>query len=517
MTAPITDIVNVSIDAATSTPTRAGFGVPLVVGFHEVFTERVREYTDAADLLADGFVAADAIYRAVVALFAQTPRPVKVLVGRLAETPNAVVLTLTPTVQNKGVYTVTINGVECNAMPALTITPTAANDTAYTININGTAYTVTSDADATATEIVTLFKTAINADTATHFLTATGTTTLILTPAAGKTATVTTTGTVGALAVAANTATEICDALRSSIQASAQATTFVETGTATLILTAGVSGAVPEVSYSTNLSCQNTTADAGIATDLVPIRAERDDWYGLLPVGYSKAEILAAAAAISTLDKIGLYVTDDADVLGSGSSDVLSTAKALSYTNSAIWFSRHPGDYLNACIAGKMLPKDPGSATYAHKTVVGVPVDSLSATQRANLRTKNGNWYETVGGLDLTFEGKMVGGRFIDTTIGIDWLSARMQERVLGVTAGNDKIPMTDQGISMISSEVKAQLLEAENTPFNVLVKGTGVVTAPKRSAVTAAERAARTITMTFTGELAGAIHKTIVNGTVTV
>lgn len=517
MTAPITDIVNVSIDAVTSTPTREGFGIPLVIGYHTEWLERVREYAAADELEDDGFETTDAIYRAAAACFAQNPRPEKVLVGRLAQSPSSVVLTLTPTVQNKGIYGVTINGVECLATPALTLTPTATSLTTYKVTINGVDYSFTSDSDATAAEIVTGLTTAINAATSTHHVTASGTSTLILTPAGGYTPTISVANSTGALAVAANTATEVCDAIRSSIQASAEATTFVETGTTTVVLTATNAGEVPEVSYTSNLTCQNTTADAGISTDITAIRAERDDWYCLLPTSYSKAEILAAAAVIETLDKICAVVTDDADVLTTGTSDVLSSLKALNYTRTSLWYSRHPGDYLNAAIHGKLLPKDPGSATFAEKNVIGVPVDSLSGTQRTNLRDKNGNWFETIGGLDLTFEGKMVGGRFIDTTVGIDWLSARMQERVLAVKAGRDKIPMTDQGIKSISSEVKAQLLEAENDPFNVLVKGSGVVTAPKRSEVSAADRAARTVRMTFTGELAGAIHKTIINGTVSV
>lgn len=65
-----------------------------------------------------------------------------------------------------------------------TLTPTAANTTVYTIALeedNGKlwAFAVTSDADATATEIVTLFKTAINNTDIP--ITASGTATLVLT------------------------------------------------------------------------------------------------------------------------------------------------------------------------------------------------------------------------------------------------------------------------------------------------------------------------------------------------
>lgn len=61
-----------------------------------------------------------------------------------------------------------------------TITPTAVNSTVYNMAINGRAYAYTSDGSATAAEIVTGFTTVINADTA-NGVTASGTTTLILT------------------------------------------------------------------------------------------------------------------------------------------------------------------------------------------------------------------------------------------------------------------------------------------------------------------------------------------------
>ncbi len=61
-----------------------------------------------------------------------------------------------------------------------TITPTAVHSTAYSLSVNGRGYFFTSDADSTATEIVTGFKDLINAD-AGAVVTASGTATLILT------------------------------------------------------------------------------------------------------------------------------------------------------------------------------------------------------------------------------------------------------------------------------------------------------------------------------------------------
>lgn len=61
-----------------------------------------------------------------------------------------------------------------------TVTPTAANSTGYSLSIAGRSYNVVSDASGTATEICDAFRTAINADVD-CLAAATGTATLVLT------------------------------------------------------------------------------------------------------------------------------------------------------------------------------------------------------------------------------------------------------------------------------------------------------------------------------------------------
>jgi len=440
MTAPITDVVNVSIVVQDKTPAQAGFGVPMVYGFHTHFSEHSRVYSDLAGLTADGFTVADAVYRAASAIFAQNPRPESIVVGRAATGLGAFVSTLTPTVLNLAVYTVTIG----------------AGSLAKT-------YSFTSDSTATAAEIAAGLIALINVDTGSHGITASGST--------------------------------------------------------TVVLTHGTPGVVPAVAYSSNLSSQNTTpaqTSSGFAADLQAIRDENDAWYALIPVGYGHAEIADYAAVIEPLAKVAFVVTDDADVLTTATTDTASAAKTLNYARTAVWFSRTPAAYLNAAMAGVGLPQKPGSITYAYKTPVGVPTENLTATQRTNLRAKNASWFETVSGLDVTFEGKMAGGRYIDTTIGIDSLQSDIGASVLAVMAAAPKVPFTDGGIRSLKTALDAAGARAETA--GVLVPGTFSSTAPTRAQTTTLDRAARTLrTLTFTGQVAGAIHKTTISGTVTV
>jgi hypothetical protein len=147
------DIVSVVITTAAAAVTRRGFGVPLILSAHALYTDRVREYEELADLVADGFATTSPEYKAAAAFFAQSPRPEKVKVGRRA---------LKPTLR-------------------YTLTPVVQNEHTYVVTHNGTDYEYESDADATATEICDGLRTAMAAATGVSL---SGTTTLIISASA---------------------------------------------------------------------------------------------------------------------------------------------------------------------------------------------------------------------------------------------------------------------------------------------------------------------------------------------
>lgn len=94
MSAPISDVVFVTITRETQAVTKAGFGVVLVLGTNAPFAERIREYTSAADMLVDGFSSSDEEYLAATAILAQTPRVEKIKIGKKG-TDAAQITTLT--------------------------------------------------------------------------------------------------------------------------------------------------------------------------------------------------------------------------------------------------------------------------------------------------------------------------------------------------------------------------------------------------------------------------------------
>ena len=50
----LTQFANVSITSATQTPSRVGFGTPLVLGYFTAWPDRVRTYSSLTAMVADG-------------------------------------------------------------------------------------------------------------------------------------------------------------------------------------------------------------------------------------------------------------------------------------------------------------------------------------------------------------------------------------------------------------------------------------------------------------------------------
>lgn len=319
------------------------------------------------------------------------------------------------------------------------------------------------------------------------------------------------------LCTAGKTATDICDALRTAVNAGSQAVTA--SGTATLILTADNAGDVFAARVYTDpydhlWARVNGTTDYGIATDLAAILAANDTWFGLVVDNQSEAIINAAAAWCETNRKLFAATTGDTAAItgAAGTGDVVDDQEVASRSFTFCVYSDRPHEYAAAALMGRLFPLTPGSASWAYKTLRNVSTVELSATHRTNLEAKNGNWYCDVAGKGITFPGK-TGLDFIDVTRVVEWVKARVQEDLFYALTSADKIPFTDKGITAVEGVIRGVWTEGvANTALNDDL----AVTVPKASEVSAVDKAARLLSgVKFRGTLAGAIHTLTIAGTV--
>lgn len=318
------------------------------------------------------------------------------------------------------------------------------------------------------------------------------------------------------------TVAEVCTGLAAAINALAGTpVTAVATGGTHIVCTSAVEGILHSYELVTeNLGLRDHTTDPGLATDLNELLAIDPDFYGLALDSQSGHEVFAAAPWAEANRR--LLVVQCADT-GCGdpasTDDLLYNLKSYSLGYTTGWFYPAIGTaagWLAAGLLGNRLPADPGSDTWAFKTIAGVAVLPLSTTARAAILAKHGNVYEVKNGVAVTFPGVVALGEFVDVVRGLDWTRARMQEALFALQTANAKVPFTDEGIRLVAAAI-----------FGVLSAGVDVklfaadpkptVSAPRASAVSSANRSARHLpSVTFAAQLAGAIHTIAVTGTAT-
>ena len=475
----IGSIVNVSISAQTKTVSRAGFGTPLILSSEATTkqTPTAAEYASVDEMLTTNggpFASTDKVVAIATRLFAQSPAPQKVVVGKRGLSTQRVTLAFT----------------------AAELTAIAAGERfsrAYTFTINGQTYTYTSGAaSTTASEFTEGIEATINGDT----------------PAVGAATTV---GTAPVLA------TETAGVLVSIDGADAQGGTS-EAGV--FFDLASVDRTVFNVQDISDASVIDTV---DLAANLLTVRTAidgNDDWYGLITDTHGKEDIadLANSASISGEDKYFFASSPDSDIIASGSSDVASTLQAASVAKVNVFYHPEASTYSpEAAWAGGMLPRDPGSATWKFKTLTGVPTTNLTSGEANQATGKNAAIYVEVGGVGITCDGKGADGEFIDIERFIAFLTARMQENVFTSMVNLPKLPYTADGLGIVESRIR-QTLQLGIRVGGLAPNPAPTVTIPDIDDISDTDKANRELNnVTFTAVLAGAIHKVTINGTLTV
>ena len=262
------------------------------------------------------------------------------------------------------------------------------------------------------------------------------------------------------------------------------------------------------------------SGDATVAASLAAIQNENNDWYGVVVDQAMVADFDDIAAWVETAKKFAIFWTTDANTPDSTkSTDLASVLKAATYDRSAVIYHVQPStgaDYPDAAWMGEGFPYDPGTSTWAYKTLKGVTSDKITGNAESALQGKNCNYYSEVGGVNITQEGKVASGEWIDIIIGTDWIEARLREAVYSALVNNRKIPYDDSGITLIEGLVKGVLNQA--AAAGILQADSIVVTVPRYADIPQADKLARRLPdVKFTALYQGAIHRTTINGTISV
>lgn len=158
----------------------------------------------------------------------------------------------------------------------------------------------------------------------------------------------------------------------------------------------------------------------------------------------------------------------------------------------------------------------PAEATWAYKDLTANPeveISGIDFAQDTFVRDNNGNTYTITGGAEVTLDGKVCGGEYLDIMRGTDWLQAKLVEGAYAPLIANPRVPFTDGGIGLEENAIRGVLTEAE---INLLNAEYTELVVPKEADVSQADKAARNYPgFEFTATYQGAIQKVGISGTI--
>lgn len=252
----------------------------------------------------------------------------------------------------------------------------------------------------------------------------------------------------------------------------------------------------------------------GIIGDII---TETDsDWYALAIESRDAADIEEVAADIQARSRLFIAASADSAILDDqDDTDVASTLLTNSYNRTGlIYHSQAASEYVEGAWFGRQLPEDPGTTNWAYKSLSGIPADSITTAERAALRAKRANYYETVAGNPITYGGyTSEAGQFLDIIRGVDWLRVRMQEDYIALQTAVDRIPYVGGG-EIIESEVVRRRLDI--AVDNGVIEEGYTVTTPTYREQDPTDRSARDYPgITFDATYVGAVNSVGISGVV--
>lgn len=440
----LSNIISLTITRETQTPTRAGFGTPMILAWGPAGAPSNAVYTSASAMADDGWATTDPAYEAAVKLFSQNPAPEEIKVIK----------------KTSSVQTQTIE------IYPRDVSELAEGDE-YKITIGGESFSYTVGSGDTQDDVVNGLATDINTGS-------------------------------GAFTAAADTGNDVVD------------------------VTADSSGFFVYEDPQNVYLLDNTSKSGSEASDLSNAENLDPDWYVMLtPQDHSKALIEEWASEAETRSILYLAQTSDYTVPESDgsdtTSDVMSSLASSSYERTLCFWHQDLGGGAEAALAGNVLPTDPGSITWAYRTLSGIDVTTRNhvagETGFSEIDTKGATWYRVVKGTNLTFDGQVASGEFADVMRGSDWTQARIEENVVALVANADKVPYTDDGVDQVKSEIRSVLRQGIRHGF-LASDPEPTVTAPKVADVSSTDKGDRLLPdVEFEATLAGAIHKTTISG----
>jgi hypothetical protein len=260
-------------------------------------------------------------------------------------------------------------------------------------------------------------------------------------------------------------------------------------------------------------------------------------FYGVIVTSRTQADVLEAAIWVEANQRVMITASavtrnvDTAITTDDGTDAVADSISAICHARGydrtvVLYHEDAAAEYPDAGMLAVFLIRRPGTYTGMFKKITGFTTSNLTPTYSTNALAKKCNIYETIGGKMMVREGTMASGEFFDIIHFCDWFQARMTEAVFGLLARSEKIPFSPEGLVSIRGEMDAvgqlgidiggftKTRYDEDTAEQL---GGYLTIMPNFDDISINDKASRTLNnVKFKAFLAGAVHKVMIYGTVT-
>lgn len=267
--------------------------------------------------------------------------------------------------------------------------------------------------------------------------------------------------------------------------------------------------------------------DADWPAAFAAIMDENNEWYGfdVVPVSVGDSDITTELKAVSDWaedsSRRKMFFTQHSDLnieSPSSTTDLGYLLKAAKARRTVLIHrpAAKLNEHLPIGVFAESAPYTVGSSAYSYKDVLGTTTDKFGAVARAAMEAKNVNYYTTVANLDVLRKGIVSSGEWIDVMVGIDWLTAGIEEDVFAAIVAERKFPYDDAGLVAMGGIVQSRLeLGGRN---GILQLGSIEVKVPKYADIPLLDRQNRKITgISFKALLKGSAYSAVFVGTVSV
>ncbi|MGV2721500.1 UNVERIFIED_CONTAM: DUF3383 family protein [Enterobacter roggenkampii] len=204
---------------------------------------------------------------------------------------------------------------------------------------------------------------------------------------------------------------------------------------------------------------ESTASAAAVPTAIAAIKNQHSKFFMCM----TPTRILSVQKAIADWveaqsDKMGVFIDDY--TVSSWATD--SITKYLHDKNMAGSFAvstKRAKNFLDAAMAGRCLVMQPGSETWALKTLNAVQADDFTETDYQKIRALNGNTFEDYGsGITVTYPGLTGDGESIEVIRFAYWQADRMQKDLATLFVNRNKIGHDMPGYEVVCAKMESSL-----------------------------------------------------------